>query len=131
MHTLNNDDPERQALLEWFSKSDTFEIKAKLLKIAETEHEIGKYVQKHLSIAQNQDLTSIDVFAPKLAILIGAIQGLIDPFLSQTPIGDKLKKKASTILQEAGISSNTYSTRPVEIDSADLRRIFQSIVSTK
>ena len=131
MNTLNNDDPESQELLAWFSKSDERKIKIALTEIAESESEVEKFAQERFTISQYQTLCSVSSHAPKLVVLIEIIQSLIDPFISQAPIGQALKQKGCAILQTAGINPSTYPSRLIEIDSAVFHKIFRSILLAK
>ena len=128
MNRLNNDDNESQRILAWFNKSDENTVKSALYKIAESNPELDKQFSTKFTANEYELLFNSNRISGRIAILIGAILGLIDPFMAQTSIAENLREKAKTILASGGINTLNYNPRAIEMDNSELKNIFSEVI---
>ena len=128
MNRLNNDDNESQRILAWFNKSDENTVKSALYKIAESNPELDKQFSTKFTANEYELLFNSNRISGRIAILIGAILGLIDPFMAQTSIAENLREKAKTILASGGINTLNYNPRAIEMNNSELKNIFSEII---
>ena len=128
MNRLNHDDNESQRILAWFNRSDENTVKSILYKIADSNPELDKQFATKFTANEYELLFNSNKIFGRIAILIGAILGLIDPFMAQTPIANNLREKAKSILASAGINTLTYKPRAIEMNNSDIKNIFSDII---
>ncbi|GDY34698.1 hypothetical protein [Acidovorax sp. NB1] len=128
MNRLNNDDNESQRILAWFNKSDENTVKSALYKIADSNPELDKQFSTKFTANEYELLFNSNRISGRIAILIGAILGLIDPFMAQTSIAENLREKAKSILASGGINTLSYNPRAIEMNNSELKTIFSEII---
>ena len=128
MNRLNNDDNESQRILAWFNKSDENTVKSALYKIAESNPELDKQFSTKFTANEYELLFNSNRISGRIAILIGAILGLIDPFMAQTSIAENLRGKAKTSLASGGVNTQNYNPRAIEMNNSELKNIFSEII---
>ena len=128
MNRLNNDDNESQRILAWFNNSDENTVKSALYKIAESNPELDKQFSTKFTANEYELLFNSNRISGRIAILIGAILGLIDPFMAQTSIAENLREKAKTILASGGINTLNYNPRAIEMNNSELKNIFSEVI---
>lgn len=128
MNRLNNDDNESQRILAWFNKSDENTVKSALYKIADSNPELDKQFSTKFTANEYELLFNSNRISGRIVILIGAILGLIDPFMAQTSIAENLREKAKSILASSGINTLSYNPRAIEMNNSELKTIFSEII---
>lgn len=131
MNQLNHDDNESQKILGWFNRSDENVVKSTLYEIADSYPELDKQFATKFTANEYELLFNSDKMSGRIAILIGAILGLMDPFMAQTSIANTMREKAKSILASAGINTLIYNPRAIEMNNSDIKSIFDDIILLK